>query len=314
MRLTEHDAHEYQQALEVSDRVMIDTSIALPMICARFDEPVTDWPTSAAALDLHALLLDRGVRCVLPSVYLEEVAAHLLNARSFADIVEEEGLERSKNYFVAHYCSKRPLGGALRSRSDFLAFLGDFGARPARGDPWLDERRRAERSLQDIFLRYSFDVEPIDEGDHDPKLRDEPPRDALLIRHDRAVVRTLRDGAGKGGKPWLVCTADGWLRGVFNDLEVVALDGVGLVDLLSLVRSSRGRDEPLNSPLELASMLGEQEREEAAQVWETIVKLDSERLTDRELIRKARSFRESWLARPGDNVEEAWRRHRDGAQ
>jgi len=313
MRLTEHDAHEHQQALAVSDRVTIDTSIALPMICACYDEPVADWPTSAAALDLHALLLDRGVRCVLPSVYLEEVAAHLLNARGFADIVEEEDLERSKNYFVAHYCSKRPLDGAGRSRADFLAFLGDFGARPALGESWVDERRRAERALRDIFLRYGFVVESIDQRDDDPRLRDEPPRDALLLQHDRAVVRTLRDWAGKSGKPWLVCTADGWLRGVFNDLEIVALDGVGLVDLLSLVRSSSTRSEPLNSPLELASMLGEQEREEAAQVWDTIVKFDAARPTDRELLRKARSFRESWLARPDDNVEEAWRRHRDGA-
>jgi hypothetical protein len=310
LRLTEHDAPELTQALTASAQcVLIDTSVALPMVCALFDEPVLSWKTSLAASELHGALKARGTRCVVPSVYLEEMASHLLRARSFADVIESESdLERSRNYFVAHFCSLR---GSARSAREFNEFLVDFGAPRPSATPWAEERRRAEHALRDILTRYSIDVERVDEGPDDPRLPGEPAhREPLLLRHDRAVVRELQRWS-KAAPRWLVCTADGWLRTVLNDRDIVAVDNVGLADLLELVQRE-GSSRSLLSPLELASSIGEQARELAASVWDTIVSIEGPALRDRALIRRAREFRSAWLAERVDlDLQSAWIHFRD---
>jgi len=313
LQLTEHDAQEFSQALAASSqRVLLDTSVALPMACALFDEPVLSWKTSYAAFELHGLLKARGGRCVVPSVYLEEMASHLLNARAFADVVESESeLERSHNYFVAHFCSLRS-GGRERARQEFLDFLQDFGAPPgAAGAPWQSERQHAEKALRETLARYEIEVEPVEEQTLDPILPGEPARDPRLLRHDRAVVRELQRWT-KGSPPWLVCTADGWLRNVLNDRDITAVDSVGLVDLIDLVRPGDS-PRPLLSPMELATSIGEQERELAASVWDEIVAIEGPALRDRDLVRRAREFRKAWLAnrKDQDNFPVAWAHFRE---
>jgi hypothetical protein len=310
LRLTEHDAPELTQALTASSQcVLLDSSVALPMVCALFDQPVVSWKTSLAASELHGALRSRGTRCVVPSVYLEEMAAHLLNARAFAEVIESESdLERSHNYFVAHFCSLR---GGARTEREFTQFLGDFGAPRATTMSWPDERRRVEHALRAILTRYGIEVERVDEGADDPKLPGEPTkRDAVLLRHDRAVVRELQRWS-KAAPRWLVCTADGWLRTVLNERDIVAVDNIGLADLLELVRPD-DTPRPLLSPLELASSIGEQEREQAGSVWDAIVAIEGSALRDRELVRRAREFRAAWLTGRGDlDLANAWQHFRD---
>lgn len=119
---------------------------------------------------------------------------------------------------------------------------------------------------------------------------------------------------GLGTARWLVCTADAWLRTVLNERDLVAVDNVGLVDLLELVRpAAPGRT--LLGPVELAASIGEQEREMAASVWDAIVAIEGPALRDRELVRRARDFRREWLARPHDeDLSVAWGRFREGGQ
>jgi hypothetical protein len=318
LRLTEHDAHELTQALSASSQtVLLDTSVALPMVCALFDEPVLSWKTSLAAYELRETLRTRGTRCVVPSVYLEEMASHLLNARLFVDVVETEAdLERSENFFVAHFSSLRS-GARLgeRTEREFLTFLADFGApRAGGGLPWSDERRRVEDVLRKTLATYDINIEGVEERAGDPLLPREPSkRDQRLLRHDRAVARELGRWS-RGGPRWLVCTADGWLRTVLNERDIVAVDGVGLVDLLELVRPGV-TSRPLLAPIELATSIGDQERELAASVWDEILAIEGPALRDRELVRRAREFRTEWLTkRPDEDLSTAWKRFRDGDQ
>lgn len=67
-------------------------------------------------------------------------------------------------------------------------------------------------------------------------------------------------------------------------------------DLLELVRPT-GIVRSLQSPLLLASAIGEQERLLAAQVWDEIVRIEDGRLSDWRLIEKARQFRVQWLGK-----------------
>lgn len=315
LRLTEHDAQELTQALTASSqRVLLDASVALPMLCALFDAPVASWKTSVAAFELHSALTSRGTSCIVPSVYLEEMASHLLNAQAFVNLIESASdLDRSHNYFVAHFCSLRC--GARsdeRTQREFSQFLCDFGApRAATGAGWLDDRRRVEHELRRTLARYDIEVERVDEGPDDPALPGEPTkRDSRLLRHDRAVVRELQRWA-RGGPRWLVCTADGWLRSVLNERDIVAVDNVGLTDLIELVKPG-DITRSLLSPLELAASIGEQERELAARVWDEIVSIEGPALRDRELVRRAKEFREAWLAtRNEKDLHGAWLRFRD---
>src|SRR5690606_36674788 len=101
---------------------------------------------------------ERGISCVVPAVYVEEMASHLLLALRFTDIVEEEvEIERSGNYFVAHFCSTRRVEGTQsRSRSEYRQFLRAFGAERL-GDRSA-ERIRAQREITSILRRYGFEV------------------------------------------------------------------------------------------------------------------------------------------------------------
>ena len=70
LRLTEHDAQELARALSGSSQhVLLDTTIALPMMCALFDEPVPTWKTSFAAHQPYHSLRARGARPVVASAH-----------------------------------------------------------------------------------------------------------------------------------------------------------------------------------------------------------------------------------------------------
>lgn len=306
--LTEHDGHELGQALASrSQRVVLDTTIALPMMCSLFDEPVATWRTSAAAAELHHSLEARGARCIVPSVYLEEIAAHLLRARDYADVIEVGAeLDRSRNFFVAHFCSVREVAGRPRARGDFLDFLASFGA-PEANDaiPFEVERARAERRLRGILARYGIEIESVDEFLGAVALPQEPAREPIVIRHDRAVVTALRAWS-RHDAAWIVCTADAWLRSVLNAEDFVALDSHALLDLLELVRPTE-TTRALAGALELASAISEQERELAAGVWDVIVGIERSGLRNRELAAKAQRFRDEWIERQHQgSVAEAW--------
>lgn len=316
LRLAEYDAQEFERALSASSQhVLLDTTIALPMMCALFDEPVPAWKTSFAAHELYDSLRARGARPVIASAHVEEIASHLLNARGFADAIELEfDLSRSRNFFVAHFCSLRAGDRSSgRTRDNFLEFLRDFGVPSANPrHSWQDLRSLVEQNVRSIVDRYSIEVADVSEFRTDVPLPNEPVREDTVLRHDRAVVSALQQWS-KRSVQWLVCSADVWLRGALNEREIVALDSVGLVDLLELVRPTKTA-RTLLSPIDLASSIHEQEREAAAAVWDAIVRTERENLRDREIVRKARAFRDVWLAARRNidgEVSDAWASFRD---
>lgn len=315
LSLTEHDAVEFSQALTASSQcVLLDTSVALPMFCAIFDAPVRSWQTSAAAYDLYQLLKERNIRRVIPSVYLEEMASHVLNARDFAEVIDTDAdVERSRNYLVAHFSSLR-CGERRdeRTKQRFLDFLDGFGA-PKPTLSRHEQRTSVEREIRRILeTYYGIEIEYVPDRSDNPVPSESSKKEPVLQRHDQAVVQQLQAWA-KGGPSWLVCTADRKLRITLNELDIVAVDNVGLIDLLELVKPS-DLERPLHGPMELAMALGEQERELAASVWDAIVAIEGSKLSDNELMRKARVFRNAWLQKPrDDDLHFAWTKFRDAS-
>jgi len=313
LRLTEHDASELARALDApTPSVLIDASIAMPMLCALYDFPAERWPTSMVAHTLYQSLRARGASLVVPTVYVEEMASHLLLAMRFEDIIEDVAdIERSGNYFVAHFCSTRSAEGGQRSQAEYRQFLRAFGAE--RFSERADERVHAHREISSILRRYGFEILDIVTNEADPRLTDEPHRPEVLLRHDRAVVRAMQATAMRTDRRNLVCTADIWLQGVLSDLGITALDSGGLSDLLELV-SPTGFTRSLQSPLLLASTIGEEERLLAAEVWDEIVAIEDGHLSDWRLVEKARQFRKQWLTRRREvsALRSAWTLFRDG--
>lgn len=312
VRFTEHDAGELERALDrTSLRIMLDASIAMPVLCACYDRIATTWPVSVAAYALHVALKARRATTVVPSVYVEEMASHLLKAQAYAAVIATNAeLERSENYFVAHYCSTRKAGERLEG--EFRDFLGAFGATSFASNEFPVARARAEREIAKVMARYGIDVVEIAPRDDRP-LRDEPPRADVLLRHDRAVIRELEGDRAET----ILCTADTWLQSRLTERGITALDSSALADLLELVRPT-GTSLSLVSPLGLARSLSEEAMSEAARVWDTIVELEGERL-DWKLIERAKKFRDEWLDDrrtmvAGDSstrtLQEAWVRFR----
>ncbi len=94
-----------------------------------------------------------------------------------------------------------------------------------------------------------------------------------------------------------MCSADAWLRETLNQRETLALDPSALADLIALVRPSSVVAGSLLSPLELAASIDTDASAASAAVWDTIVQIEKDQLEDRALLRKARAFRDAWLAR-----------------
>jgi hypothetical protein len=315
LRLTSTEASDLAQVLQADKlRVWLDASIAMPMMCAKYDRPANDWLTSVTAAALHDALVTRGAEIAVPSVYLEEIASHLLKANDYTTVIgNESALARSQNFFVAHYCSTRPL--ADQSGTDFQAFLEAFsGASSPRLD-YLERRRLIERSLRGVLKRYAIHIANVDESRANIPLADEPEkRPELLLRHDRVVVQTL----AKESTGIMLCTADNWLRVACSDRELIALDSAALADMIELARPAASPGPLVAAREQLAKLLGSDAQAAAAAVWDAIVGVEGKQL-DRELVKMARAFRDTWLAKHSDDqapayldeLREAWRTFRD---
>lgn len=82
---------------------MLDASVAMPLLAGLLYEPVQQ-RYSLAARHMYDQLASHGVEVMIPSDYVEEMAAHLLDAWSYRDLVEDEpDLRASKNAFVSHF-------------------------------------------------------------------------------------------------------------------------------------------------------------------------------------------------------------------
>jgi hypothetical protein len=279
--------------------VLLDTSVAMPLLCAKLDRVAQGWVTSEIAGELYDLLRERDIKVSVPNVYLEEMAAHLINAaRGYGPIVgEDPALARSENFFVAHYHSVCAGRGESPTAAGFDELLRDLGLPSGwEGQDFLVARGKIERSLKGHFERYGVGVSRVKFTDALP-LRDEPARPTTVLEHDRRVVRWLNDRAQESGEGLVLCSQDRWLlQQAVEDPEWLPIDPAALADVMQLVRPI-GSAPHLMSLRELAAKLGDVAVERAAAVWDVLAELEGGRLADRHLLRRAKQFKEAWLAR-----------------
>ena len=248
--------------------------------------------TSEVAFDLHKMLSACDVKMVVPHLYLEEMAAHLINAGKYTQLAGEAELARSENYFVAHY---HAAAGGSATAAGFETFLEDLGL-PARRDDFGRARATVERTLIRLLGLYGMSSARVTRLEA-LALQDEPERDRRVIEHDRRVVGWLDDRTRDFPTEGLVlCTQDWWLLSAVLDSEWLRVDAAALADPLPMIRPAR-TVTPLSSLREIAARMDEAALERSARVWDLLAEIEGPRLVDRDLLRRAHEFKDAWLAR-----------------
>lgn len=309
VHFTRRQLGELSRALTGRDdlEIVVDTSVAMPMLCAKFDRVVRGWVTSEVAFDLFESLRSRGMRIVVPNLYVEEMAAHLISAaRNYTTLVGEEGLTRSENFFVAHYHSVTESQKQQPTEAAFREFLSDLGL--PRGwvetDDFLVARAKVQKNLAATLAQYGIHQRRVSIT-HAVNLPNEPARPATVLEHDRRVAAWLDKSSSTqpverstSRLPGLVlCSQDRWLLGAVAGRDWLAVDQVTLLDLISIVRPL-GIATPLISLRELASHAEDATLQRAARVWDMLAELEGPKLADRDLLRRAREYKAYRLSQP----------------
>lgn len=317
IQLTERDSTEVHRILTGREKleVLLDTSVAMPMFCGLYAHVVPEWATSELAHELYEALRLRNIRIVVPHVYLEEMAAHLYAAQDYRLAIGcDPDLSRSNNFFVAHYHSVMASRKEEATLDHFDQFLRDFGL-PANADT-MDfnvARRKIEKMIAEQLhyfgmpsTRVSFTTAL--------ELPNEPARDKIVLEHDRCVAHWLdQRSANNYSEGFVLCTQDRWLLNAAADRDWLVMDPAALLDLIQLTRphETPGR---LACVRELASRFTDSVTERAAAVWDFLMKLDGKNFSNRELLHRARQFKEEWLQRKRDTdllKPEDWQRFKE---
>lgn len=307
--------------------LVLDASVAIPMLCVRFHGSVKQ-RFFLVADELYSLARRQNIPLELPNVWLEEMASHLLRARDYQALasVGTEDLRLSQNAYVSYYATAR----ARHKVDDFGTFLASFGltealAQRARGD-FHAARRQLETSLRRQLAHYGissvetpFTAAHLRQAErdwdwarHDLNIES---RDQILERHDKQVLAWLAGRAEDDpSHAPLIVTWDRLLRRARPEgVPGGALDPLAVCELLSFVSGDEG-------PIETARFVGfwltDLEAERGALILDSLVQLEKEHLSDAQLVQRAREFRTKYLdSRPDLSdvaaLEQAWRSFRE---
>jgi hypothetical protein len=298
-------------------RLVLDASVAIPLLCVLFHGPRDERRFFRAARLLFDAAERYGVPLALPAVWLEEMAAHLLKALDFEAVVaiDRRDLVGSRNAFVSYYAA----ASATDPFPTLAAFLGSFGVQPdiARRLDFVRARRTLEGELRRLLTRYGVDVIPTDAPSHliatvqaewAWNFRDDVPRAPITAQHDQQVLAWLRDTDRPAGTVLV-----SWDRRLPNLAPAGRVfDPIALLDLMGTFTD---HDLPSNALGFVAQTLADEATDRASKVWDELVRLEHGGLSDSALAERALAFKEQFVAgRHKDpdlhELREAWERAR----
>lgn len=309
--------------------VVLDASVAMPLLAGLLYEPVQQ-RYSLAARHAYDQLASHGIEMMIPSDYVEEMAAHLLDAWSYRDLVEgEPDLRASKNAFVSHFLG---LLGAGRwtgepAAAAFERYLSGFGFRPVHATmDFVQARTFLEQSLGTVLGRYRLRTERLSvpagamTSMHKvfERVLDDSPRRAMrpdvLLRHDTRTIAWLHSLPATAETARVFCT---WDRLIFDLHEQISpvwdtLTPAQLGDVLALATPDEDDGGAPVSVLDVALSLADEDAEKGAMVLDRLVSIEKSALHDAELLAQARRFKEDWLrsthVRPLEDAWAEWKR------
>ncbi|ARU28483.1 hypothetical protein [Cellvibrio sp. PSBB006] len=305
--------------------VYIDSSVFIPVICGvLFDKVSERFSQSGAAL--HQLIKDHKFKAIVPHDYMEEVASHLIEAcRDYKHIIEKDiDLSFSGNAFVSHYSNYRKKYCDMR----FEDYVKVFGARLSiisadmTDQQFYSIRDRITTELSGIAARYNFLVEKQQVeyfGQQIDRLKEflfenNISKPEVLIKHDARVITYLSGDYVRSGVVKLLCTWDK-LHSMINPEGAsgyYVMHPIAIIDYLSL---AKGGDEnrSVSHLLDFAAVQEEKDLELSAKIWDSIAKIESENLSDGQLILSAKEFKHKYMSEHANaddfipnEIEKSW--------
>lgn len=305
--------------------VVLDTSVLIPFLCGKLNGEIND-PAVVGAIHLVDDAGDHACPVYAPSVYIEEAAAHLIMAGRFEPIILSEGrsdVRCSENAFVSYFATSD-----IDVKS-FRNFLTGFGYR-GQGTDFYRHRDSIIGTIGGLLRRYGVkrqDIEPrrLDQNairDSDSalghvyhQLQEERPE--ILFTHDSHVLAAMKMWGDKESKAHLLATWDRCLQIACQSIHelVLGLDPLNAAELLELAtaKGERALD------IELIMHLGDKDLSLSSRIWDALIEVEREDLSDADLLAKARDFKQHFLARQqSDSVRtrqiiDAWRQWKAAA-
>jgi hypothetical protein len=279
--------------------IVYDTPIAIPLICANLFGVVADRHTLAAAR-CGEIARGAGADQLLPDVYLEECAAHLIDAGSYAPVIDSLGpseLQGSANAYVAYY--------SRLSDEPFPKFLRSFGYKTPEPE-FIPHRDMIASRLRSLFKQYMVAVIHLRRGDARTQKRveeslahvyndtGEESRPEILKRHDARVVQAVIERCAELNAPAQVLVT--WDRTLFEanrslNAEWWCMDPASAADLLALGLPNA----PASTAVDMFLMLEPELVRLSGHIWDTIVQFERNNLRDADLMEKAASFKEHFI-------------------
>lgn len=303
--------------------VILDTSVLIPLLCGKLNGEVDDAAVTGA---IHLLDDAKGHACPVyaPSVYIEEAAAHLIMAGRFEPVLASVGrddVKCSENAFVSYFAKSD------MEVTRFKGFLEGFGYRRD-GTDFYRHRDSIMGSVAGLLRRYDVEQQNIEQRNLDrDAIRDadselgniyhrlDEERPDILFKHDSHVLAAMKMRGDRESKAHLLATWDRCMQEACKGIHelVLGLDPFNAAELFELA-SENGQHAP---DIELIMHLGDKELSLASKIWDTIVEVENDDLSDAELLTKARAFRDDFVARQkSDSVRtrqivDAWRQWKD---
>lgn len=300
--------------------VIVDTSVAMPLLCVLLFESIQH-DFFLAAKHVYDQLIAHEIPVTLPRQYLEETAAHLIEAYRYRDIVgTDSDLRASTNAFVAHYAI---MYGAKPDVASFVKYLQAFGLNEAQAkSDFYMARDILMRRLEEHFRRYNIRCGVFQPGRPSLKLAEEHlayaqrmhpeiRRARTTLDHDAEVVGWLYDHEVEHDVINVLCTWDNlhsYLRQDSVNWDV--LDPAVFGDVLSLA-APEAEDLRLVSPVVVAMTFSNAHAQRGAEVWDFLIRTERDKLTDAALREQAQAFKADWLSRASQdprsqNIQRAW--------
>ncbi len=291
--------------------VMLDASVAIPILCTLLYEPTGD-RFGFASKDFYELALRNSIKLALPLDYLQETAAHLIWAfRNYKGLIyDDPDLCASENAFVAHYVSLHSYADEI----DFDSYLESFGFSKKMQTRDLYDYKvfNATRDelmpiLQHLFERNNITIRPLTPNEKSLKKAQMAisfamnelniVRSDIVTKHDTRTIAHLIQQDRHADYCNILCTWDSLHFKVKSDTGGTwdTFDPAVFSDLLSICVQSED-NRMLSTPINILKSFSELSMRNAAYIWETIIGFEKKGIHNAQLIQAAKEFKEVYLA------------------
>lgn len=298
--------------------VVLDASIIIPLLCGKLHGGIKDRAVAGA---IHLLDGANGHACPVyaPSVYVEEAAAHLITAGRFEPVilsVERSELSDSNNAFVSYFAN------STIDAKKFRDFIGSFGFKE-QGIDFDLHRNAIGNAIGGLLRRYGVNRLDIQQRHLDRNVikdaetelghiyhRLKVDRPGILFRHDCLVLASMKMQERRENEAQLFVTWDRCMQSACEGIHelVFGLNPLNAAELFELA-ADMGEHSP---DIELIKHLDDKDVSLASRLWDVIIEVAKDDLSDARLLEMARDFRHDFLARqqseavPTPQIALAW--------